>query len=1015
MNFLVGILASFSDRVYGYDYFISYAHAGGDKYSIALKDALEAEGFRVFIDLEEFGVGANLPNETVRRIKMSSKLIVIGNEAAYNSQWVPREVETALSFSKPAILIDINSCFASIDVDIQLRQILSDQIHLAENTVDEKFSPSAHVLEELKRSFQIVRRDTKRQRFVVASISFVVLILLGLAVFYELNRRNEERKLVSQSHFLAQSSEELIGQDKPELAAKLAYEALPDPKIGRKRPLVGVAQRALFRALKRIKLKDKYATVIHRSGRRGDPFAGEIISAEFKSGKWTEFRKINIFSKRKDVIPVPLDNFGGAVLSSDGNYALFTYTDKVPLLYEFGSKGITPIGIKGNRTHSGSLVAFGDKLSLWAEDLSYTLWSLQDKKKLIDIPGAFGRRNGVQWSNNGKIIAVRRTLKDIAIIDGVLGKILFEISETDPALDDRFRGVASPNIFTHELSPAGRYLVTVMPGGIYLWDIEKRERIATLITPDVKVHVTEISFSSDGKRLGIGFDDGAFRVWDTSQPKLIFEDIPQQPPRKGASITASLMTSNFFFWGDEKGAMRVGGSNNGETFVFDHPFQHKDGVTVFSIDPNGKFFFSGGEDGIVTVFDQDNPKKVIKFAGHSGPVYDLIYDHEMQLLISMTDADLYVWDLKKIQTARIVNLPGGSTPTVVFPKDANTFYTYRKNRIGAFDSITGERLAVLEGHVKDVSGLVILPDDRLVSVAWDGTVRVWNQVDRTSKVLASLDDVLYAPVVDPVGKYIYVEMLDQRKKVVVSVEGKKTENFHETGNALDINFDQYGKYYITSATAEDTIIWDAKSSKLIHNFGKNAKVLFSKKEDEVLINSAHNRFDSYDVKNLKIIRSANINFSDDDDLHVLTSQSISRDNSLLFLGTYEGAIIRVDRKKNKKLKFKLGHTKVVRDMKLIQNERVLVTVSLDSTIKLWEAATGELIDTLIGHTGEIAQVYSANGDLQLITVASDETIRIWDIPDYRLENLISLYKKRISSPLDEKERCLFFLSDNSSC
>lgn len=127
------ILASLSDRVYGYDYFISYAHAGGDTYPIALKDALEAQGFRVFIDLEEFGVGANLPSETVRRIRMSSKLIVIGNEAAYNSKWVPREVETALSFSKPVILIDINGCFASIDVDIRLQQFLSDQIQLAEN------------------------------------------------------------------------------------------------------------------------------------------------------------------------------------------------------------------------------------------------------------------------------------------------------------------------------------------------------------------------------------------------------------------------------------------------------------------------------------------------------------------------------------------------------------------------------------------------------------------------------------------------------------------------------------------------------------------------------------------------------------------------------------------------------------------------------------------------------------------------------------------------------------------
>ena len=289
-----------------------------------------------------------------------------------------------------------------------------------------------------------MRRDTKRQRLFLTAASIVTLTSLGLASYAELNRQDASQKLEesqkSQSRFLANSAEKLILEHQPELAAKLAYQALPDPTIGRKRPIVGSAQRALYKALNRVKLLRSYEGVIHYPLQRGETFSGNILTGRFEKKALVELKKIDVISNKDITIKAPLENLSGGVLSNDGKYALLSYTDKTPILYEFAThKIIVTVGKTGNRVHNGSLVAFGENISLWAKDLSFTLWSIPKKKKLIDIVGAFGKPNGVLWSENGNIFAIQRTYKDIAIIDGMTGRIKFEISEKDTALDERLQ------------------------------------------------------------------------------------------------------------------------------------------------------------------------------------------------------------------------------------------------------------------------------------------------------------------------------------------------------------------------------------------------------------------------------------------------------------------------------------------------------------------------------------------------------------------------------------------------
>ena len=73
-----------------------------------------------------------------------------------------------------------------------------------------------------------------------------------------------------------------------------------------------------------------------------------------------------------------------------------------------------------------------------------------------------------------------------------------------------------------------------------------------------------------------------------------------------------------------------------------------------------------------------------------------------------------------------------------------------------------------------------------------------------------------------------------------------------------------------------------------------------------------------------------------------------------------------------------GHTDSVRAVVFSADGQLLASASSDTTVRVWETATGACRSVLEGHTDWVsAVVFSADGQL-LASASRDSTVRVWE-------------------------------------
>ena len=121
-------LSRAADFVFGYDFFISYAHGDGLYCPESLANHLQKMGYSVFLDTRGYVAGVDLRIATRRRIRMSRTLVVVARPQALASDWVRREVETCLEHGRTPVVVDVNRTLEDAPEDTPVKRLLRDKL-----------------------------------------------------------------------------------------------------------------------------------------------------------------------------------------------------------------------------------------------------------------------------------------------------------------------------------------------------------------------------------------------------------------------------------------------------------------------------------------------------------------------------------------------------------------------------------------------------------------------------------------------------------------------------------------------------------------------------------------------------------------------------------------------------------------------------------------------------------------------------------------------------------------------
>ncbi len=561
-------------------------------------------------------------------------------------------------------------------------------------------------------------------------------------------------------------------------------------------------------------------------------------------------------------------------------------------------------------------------------------------------------------------------------------------------------------------SPDGKLIATTDNSDCFLWEVATGEQVQRL-RGHQKV-IRGFAFSPDGKQLATESADGTVRLWDPSTGKEqrqiecnSGEVSPLTYSPDGKSLVSSSMDGVIHFWDAATGKERRQLSG------------HKKTVWRIVFSPDGKRLTSLSADETIRRWDVATGQTLRTLRGKEMEIeWPIAFSPDGTLLAwEHHDRTFRLWNLEEGVEKRRWHSGTQAVHAITFSLDGKTLASGTTwGIIRLWDVATGRERHPSEDpqgfidfvrYSTDGSSLVSISRDSRV-LWWDLATQTprrqftWMGADRRPTALSPDGNTLaLGDLTDFKERLCEVRLFDVRTGKPGRLLGK------QKGMAGNFAFSPDGRLLVASGAEDDLIhIWDAGSGKEMRQIkvvpNRDMALCFSP-DSKALACGIAGRANSPAGRALYLWDVASGKERTQFKVRIQESTygpqvAFSPDGRILAFATAEQntALVRLwDTANGKELSRYAGHRQWVGALAFSPDGKLVASGTLwhplfhrgqnNSSVHVWEAATGRLIRRFEGHPSFVSSVDFSPDGLSVASGSGDSTILLWDITGRRAD------------------------------